>query len=217
MGLFSKAKDVYFNKSKDLLFGKKDKGTPDQYVDTRTKYDIKRDRLAREAESDMIQRMRGMANEVDSPEARESFRKNLLFQQRQEENQLLGAGRDAQMKARDMIARRGLGNSAVGLRAELKADEPYRRGLASARTRLISQLPELERERRMRTLNQIIGGVKMAGSGRSSQVDYVQGREATGRGGGLFDVAATAAGAYLGGPAGAQAGKGAAGALRGAM
>lgn len=207
MGLFSKI--PVLNKvakgAESLLFGTKDRGTQDRYADTRTKYDIKRDRLAREAESKAIGQYSGLMDEVSSPEAKEAFKQNLLFQQRQEEAQLLGAGRDAQMKARQLAAQRGLGRSAVGVRSELRADEPYRRGLASARTRLAGQMGEMERQRRIRSLNEIMSGIGAAGSNRSAGTTFVKGERGTGRSPGfvstLFSGVAQGVGQRVGGAA----------------
>ena len=94
---------------KDLLFGKKDVGTADRFLELDP--DIRRTQmLARKTQRDMLSKLA----KVD-PRDKTEF----MVAQAQKANQ--GAFRDQQQRIRDMVARRGLGKSSIGLAQQLGA------------------------------------------------------------------------------------------------
>lgn len=117
-----------------------------------------------------------------------------------EENGLRASSKDAEMQAHDLVAQRGLGNSSVGLNAILSQTRNLGDQIAAARARL----PLMKYDLKTQNLNNATRGIQDILNSRT----FIQGRESTGRGGGLLGVAMTGAGAYYGGPGGAQAGAG---------
>lgn len=120
---------------------------------------------------------------------------------------LKGQAEDARRRAEDLVAKRRVGDSSVGLGLIARADEPYRKQMADVRANRPLTLQQ--------ALSDRIGmwgraaGVGGALAGAPVQQDaFMPG--STGRSGGLMasllPAAGTALGAYLGGPMGAQAG-----------
>lgn len=166
------------NPVKDTLFGKKDKGVASSYM-----------KLEKE-QKDILSRYKGMLGTNTDQIAR-----NTVAAQ---EKSLLAGAKDNERNASQLVAQRGLGNSSVGLNAILNANRGLDEKVGSVR----AQLPGMMYNLKNQNLNTAAGGIQNILNNRT----FIQGRESTGRGGGLVGLGMTAAGAYFGGPGGAQAG-----------
>lgn len=190
-------------KAKDLLFGKKDKGTDPSVLkgpkEQRQKLTRARQGQTRAANlfGDNLSELKdGRENERDV--RNQIQREKSLFAQK---------AKDDEMRARDLVARRGMGNSAAGLRTILNADE-------NARSAMVQRQSAIPSEVRARRLDEILKNTQGLNSIIGATTDHgwvhKQGTPGKGRGGGLFDIAATAGGAALGyslgGPMGASIG-----------
>lgn len=162
----------------DLLMGKKDKGTPDSYVPL-----------------DATQvRALGKYNNLLEQDT-DAMAKNMVTRQ---EGQVRAGAADAERKAKELVAQRGLGNSSVGLNAILGANRDTGEKLNAVR----AQLPQMQYDLKTRNLDTATGGIQNILTNRI----FKQGREGGGRTGGLMPLLGAGIGGALGGPAGAQVG-----------
>lgn len=169
---------------KNLLLGKKDPGAKDGY-----------------AELDPLQRVAlGKYGEALNQNT-DQLAKNAVAKQ---ENLIRGGAQDAERKASQLIAQRGLGNSSVGMNALINSTKDMGDKLSATR----AGLPQLQYDMKMNNLDRAAGGITNILSSR----DKVYGR-AAGRVGGLAPLIGMGIGGAFGGLGGAQIGGGVGSAL----
>jgi len=186
---------------KDLLFGKKDQGTPDKFFqfDPRSRETA---RLAGDVQRSSLNQYMKASDSVNAmdPQAMATRQMGSMI------NQATGGAQDARRRARDLVAQRGLGGSAAGLGAIINSDQGYNRQVQSIR----AGRSDLENQALAQKLG-LIGNIGQGAGNIMTQAGqhnvFQQGRTATGkRGGGLANLAMAAGGAYLGGMAGGPQG-----------
>lgn len=186
--------------AKDLLFGKKDPGVADRNVMLdRGLYDLtQKIRPMQSQSADLYKKRLDEIGSISSGGLADLATKRKV-------TQLGAAAKDAERVAGSQVARRGLGRSAVGLNAILNAGNPARLAQADARamTPILKMQMGAQRDNQLMNVNRGLAGI--IGSKDQSRA-FVQGRESTGRTGGLAGILGGAAGAYFGGPQGAMAG-----------
>lgn len=198
---------------KDVLFGKKDTGTPDRKIaldeDLRRNVKIGRDNqfyLSHLLGGD-ISRMRqdqiaGVDNEaIAQSQGEEEMQRQLKIADQ--------GGADKEMQARDLIAQRGLGGTQTGLSTILNARDSG----VERKNEIMSNLPQLTEGFRAQRLNKLFSlsqGVNQMLGATGAEAPVITGTPGTGRSGGLLAMslggAGAAFGAAKGGPAGAAAG-----------
>lgn len=185
---------------KDTLFGKKDPGSPDRFLEL----DPSLRAVTEEARKGQEIGARSLRDELERVRKVDPLRRARL-EEAQELKLLKGAGEDARRLAQQEVAKRGLGQSSIGLSAILRADEKAREGMARARA--IRPIREEEAvQRKVGQIGQITSGLSgiLAAPGQTRA--FMPGRAPTGRSGGLvgalLPVAGMAGGAYLGSMAG---------------
>lgn len=164
----------------NLLMGKKAKGTKDSYVPL----DATQTRALGQYNSLLGQKTDQMA-------------KNAIAGQ---ENQIRANAQDAERKASQLVAQRGLGNSSVGLNAMINTTRNMGDQLGAAR----AKLPGLQYDMKVNNLNTATNGIQNILTNRI----FKQGTGSTGRQGGLLPLIGGGLGAAFGGAAGAQVGMG---------
>jgi len=189
---------------KDTLFGKKDPGTPDSYLEldpslrkvTEEGRGLQSDILG--ISKDEIGRIKGMNTDA--------MALNDLARQKKGISSMF---EDQTRKAQELVAQRGLGNSSVGINAILGADRERAKSLNAAN----ASLPMLKEQYAGNRLSKLFGLSQNTNSILGTpgvQRTFVQGQASRGRMGGLFNIASTLGGAaiggYVGGPQGAMAG-----------
>jgi hypothetical protein len=161
--------------SKDSLLGKKDKGVADRYTEL--------DPLQKKA-------LGQFGTFLDRTEQMGEVDANQMVKQ------AIQSTKDAEMKAKEAIAQRGLNRSSVGLNALINSS----RGLGERIEAIRANIPALQLER----LGQVSGGINDI----LNQRMYIQGREGGGRSGGLLGLGLGAAGAYASAKKGGDPGAG---------
>lgn len=111
------------------------------------------------------------------------------------------ANNDAQRRMKDMITRRGLGNSSIGLGQLNAMNKQTSNQIAS----IGASLGERMRAERGKSLGQLLGATS---PGMGINVERTAQQKKKGGLGGLGTIIGTGAGAYFGGPQGAQVGAG---------
>lgn len=186
----------------DVGFGRKDRGTPSTYLDLDPS-------LKKSVEAARAGQLRAMGDADSELNRLRGFDPTKISQltTKQTQKGLFQQAEDQQRRAEQAVRQRGLGRSAVGLRAIMKAGDEARKQAQSVAALEPIQRQRLfaERAQQMRQIGDIYNRTLGA---QGAQRTFVKGREATGRQGGLANIAATLIGAKLGGPAGAQAGAG---------
>jgi hypothetical protein len=164
------------NSGKDILFGKKDTGTKDRYM---------------ALEGEQQEALAGY-NKLLKTDTDALARNSIMAQ----ENAIRANAGDAQRQAQDLIAQRGLGRSSVGLNAILNSTRNMGEQIGQVR----GQLPTLAYDLKTKNLDRATSGIQNILNNRT----FIQGREGTGRNGGLVgfgkDLAVAAApgiGAYM--------------------
>lgn len=216
-------------KMKDLLFGKKDVGERDAYIDLdpSLKKAVEAARKPQARIGEMIStELDVMSKSKFDPK---EFAKRKSAMERGMAERVLGqAGADARRRAEQIVAQRGMGRSRAGLSAILGADkesreklEDFRIGSAAREEMLGKEMEDKERSRRlnmMRGYGATLGGILGT---PGAQRTFMKGRKGAGRGGGLFKTGMSVAGGVLGGmfggPAGAAAGSQIGGSLGGGL
>jgi len=118
------------------------------------------------------------------------------------ENMARSGAADQEMRARQMVAQRGLGGTSLGLNAILGQSAQLGNQIGAIR----AQSPELERQMRQQNLNFATGGInQILGEQGQSRV-LKMGQAAGPRTGGLAPLIGAGLGGLLGGPAGAGIG-----------
>jgi len=168
-----------FGKAKDLLFGEKQAGEAGGYTQLTPEQQALMDKYSALAKQDTTQIATNMANQQEA-----QLRQNVA---------------DQQMRASQMVAQRGLGNSSVGLNAVLGQSGQLANQIGAVR----ANQPLAARQLGMENLETARTGINALLGTR----DYKQG-VAGGRKGGLAPLVGAGIGAMYGGPAGAQAGMG---------
>jgi hypothetical protein len=174
-----------FKKAKGLIFGAKDKGEADRYIDLDPS-------LKRSVEAGRAGQQKGLAGLQSSVEdiGGEIARDERLARQ---------AGQDTSSRIQDLVARRGLQNSSIGMGQEIAAGQRTAQKLAEIRGSMA--------ERKRRGLMSLINASGNVLGNQGAQRSMIQGRKGTGmRSGGLYRAAATAVGGVFGGAEGAKAG-----------
>lgn len=129
-------------------------------------------------------------------------------QLRRETRALRGAAGDAQRRIQELVARRGIQGSSIGLAQEVG----QQRKLAEQLGGLQASLPERIEALKQRNLQQrLAAGGQLAGSAGAVPIRFRGGRE-----GGIAPLLGAGIGAYAGGAGGAQAGMGIGQAAQGA-
>lgn len=173
---------------KDLLFGKKDPGSPDRMLELDPSLKKVVDQ-GRELQSKALSRFGSLLDKdmtgVQTSLAEKQIRQNM---------------QDQQKRAQQLVSRSGLGSSSLGLRAMM---EPTR-GVQDKLTELRASQPLMQ----LQNLQNISGGVNSILGTPGAQRALIQGRESMGRQGGLAPLIGAGLGGLLGGPAGAQVGMG---------
>jgi len=192
MGLFSKVKD--------LALGKKDTGEKGGYIDLdKTLADTTTQGRMRQQQAlgiydKELQKLSGEG--VESELAAEQARRTKIAQQK---------GADQRMRMSDVLAQRGMGRSASGLRMLSEADNRGLEGVANVRAGRTMLRKQME-DSRLSKLGMISGGVNSILNARGAERGYEQAVKGKGRSGGLLKVglmgAGAAAGFLAGGPQG---------------
>lgn len=194
---------------KDLMLGKKDPGTPSQFIDLE---DTLRKNVD-EARGRQFQNL-GFLSNLGQRAFQEEDKSGLLarMQATQQERGLMGQAADQRRAIEANIARRGMGNSAAGLAAMAGADRSAAEGIIQTRANLPLLQEQLRREQEQNRLQQVLAasqGINQIQQAPGEQRAFIQGMPSQGRKGGLLNLGLMAGGAYLGsaaGPAGALAG-----------
>ena len=166
--------------AKDLLFGKKDKGTAGGYM-----------ALEGSQKKALGQYEKLLDTNTDQ------LAKTMAVNQ---EKQIRAGAQDAERRASQLVAQRGLGGSAVGLNAMVNAS----RGMGDKIGAVRAQLPGMQYDLRNKNLDNATRGIQNILTNRV----YQQGTPGGGRSGGLAPILGMGLGAAFGGPAGAQIGGG---------
>lgn len=177
--------------AKNLLFGKKDPGSPDRNVMLdRGLYDLTQKIRPLQSQSvDLYNKRLDEIGQISS-----GGLADLLTQRKIKA--LGGAEKDAERMAASQVARRGLDRSSVGLNAIVNAGESARQAKAEARamTPLLKMQMGSDRDAQLTNLNRGLAGI--IGT-RDQSRTFVQGRESTGRGGGLLGLGMGGLGAVM--------------------
>lgn len=190
---------------KDLLFGKKEAGTAGGFVSSD---------LSAEQNAALGQYNKLLDTDTQTL-ANSQINAQTTGLRRAAEVQEAGArqaAQDAQMNAQKMVAQRGLGNSSVGLNAVLNQSRGLSEKIGDIRANEFSQRAQIEAQQPMLAYNLKTQNLATATGGINNILGtrerfYQQGT-AGGRKGGLAPLVGAAAGAYFGGPQGAQIGMG---------
>lgn len=197
--------DKLSGKIGDALLGKKDEGTPDRTIGLDPS-------LAKVVEAGRPQQERalgilgGQLNKFNSMDT-----KGLAgIMAGQQENLIRAQGKDQVRMANDMVARRGLGGSSLGLRAALGADKDISNKINEVRANRPIQEMQLDQQK-LAGINTATGGINSILGTPGAQTTMVMGQQGTGmRSGGILGAAMPIAGGILGGvyggPQGAAAG-----------
>lgn len=175
------------NGLKDTFLGKKDPGTPDEVIDLG-------DPTGRAFQNQAIGKFGGMI-EQDFGQMAENQSVNL-------ENQARAGANDQEIRARQMVAQRGLGGTSLGLSAILN----QKAGLSDQIGAIRANKPMLENQMTRENLQLASGGINQILNEQGQSKVLKMGQASKGRQGGLMPLIGAGVGAYLGGPAGAQAG-----------
>lgn len=178
-----------WNGVKDIAFGKKDPGQAEKTVDTNTAAQY-------EAQAPLLGQFQGMANQ--------DFGQLAQNQTDAAENQVRQNAVDNQSKAVEMIARRGLGGTSIGLNASLTPGRRLGEDIGAVRAGRLG----LENQLRQQGLGFASKGINDIYSMQNAGKIYQPAVASTGRGGGLVAAGLGALGAIKGGSGGAQAGLG---------
>lgn len=198
-----------------LLFGKKDQGTPNSFIelDPDLRAVVSKAREGQKTAAGIFGKELERIKDADDSKA-------VSAKQQQQLRLLKGSAEDARRQAREQVARRGLGQSSVGLSAILRADEQARERMQNVRA-MRPLMEQEERRARIAETQAATGGLGSILAAPGQQRAFIQGRPASGRSGGLMasllPAAGTALGAYFGGPAGAAVGGQTGSALSGAI
>lgn len=188
---------------KDTLLGKKDTGTPDRLIDL----DPSLKAVVEQARPIQQQGLTGLSGYMKNWQDMNPMAMGNLITQNKVRG--LREGADATKRnANQLIARRGMAGTSLGLKAAVTADRDARKGITEA----VAQNP-IEQAN---ALAKVQGGYKDALSGVNSilstpgeQTQLLAGRQGTGqRSGGLLGLAGTIGGAALGGMYGGAQGVG---------
>jgi hypothetical protein len=199
-------------KLKDAFFGAKDTGVPDSYLELDPSLRLVTEK-AREGQLKGAELYGSRLSDLEKLDPTRTATQRINAEIGQASKVLGQQGEDAKRFAGQEIAKRGLGRSSVGLNALMRADEESRKGLSSllaGRGRMEEDLrTQLQRER-MADIGQATGGLNSLLGAQGAQREFMQGRAATGRGGGLLGgalgLAGSLVGAKYGGKEGAAAG-----------
>lgn len=175
--------------AEDLLLGKKDPGTPDEVIDLASKQ-------GRELQEGALGKFGDVLNQDTSQLARNQTA--LL------EKQAVAGSQDQERLARQMVAQRGLGSSSVGLNAILN----QRAGVTDKLGAIRANQPMLQNQMQQQNLGFATQGINSILGEQGQSKVLKLGQASKGRQGGLMPLIGGAAGAYFGGPAGAQVGMG---------
>lgn len=187
---------------KDPLFGKKDPGRPDRMVelDPSLRQTVEQGRAGQQQGlglyTDELTRLKGT-----SPEALSQ-----IVQARTEKG-IIGEGKDAQRRAQQLVAQRGLNKSSVGLNAMLQAGSKTGEQIQTSRANQ-PLMQEQIASQRMGQVGQATGGINQVLNAQGAQRDLIQGRQGGQRSGGLLGLIGGAAGAYAAGSSGGDPFKG---------
>lgn len=171
-------------KLKDGILGKEDPGTDDQLIDIYTP-----------EQQELLNRTTSQYGNLLSQN--ENMAK---VQGAQMENQIIADAQDQERLARQQVAQRGLGNSSLGLSAVLNSGRKVGEKIAGVRANMSNMQAD--------NLNRVSSGLSGLLGAQSGGKIFKQGQASQGRQGGLAPLIGGAAGAYFGGPAGAQVGMG---------
>lgn len=175
------------NSLKDVLFGEKDPGTPDSVIDLRSE-------AAKQGQENALAGYNKLlAQDTDQ----------IAEQQTQaQENQIVQNAKDQQMQAQQLAKQRGVATSSMGIQNLLNNNARTQEQISGVR----ANKNTLSRSLGLENLNNAANGINQTVSAQSQGKIFKQGQASTGRSGGLASLAGMAAGAYFGGPQGAQAG-----------
>jgi hypothetical protein len=171
------------------LLGEKDPGTSDQVVD-----------FASKQGRDLQEQSLGKYGEFLNQDTKQLAANQIA----QQSNQARANVEDQQRKAQQMVAQRGLGSSSIGVNAILNQGANLGNQLGAIQ----ASQPALENQMRQQNLNFATGGINQILGEQGQSKVLKLGQASKGRQGGLAPLIGAGAGAYMGGPAGAQAGLG---------
>lgn len=173
----------------DAILGKKDPGQAAQNLDFRTDQE-------KALQGSLYGQYGNILNE-DTSKLAANQTANL-------ENQARSNAEDQTREAQKMVAQRGLGNTSLGLNAILN----QKSNLGNQIGAIHANQPMLENQMRKDNLNFASNGINSTLNSRMNAFAYQPAVASKGRQGGLAPLLGGAAGAYFGGPAGAQVGMG---------
>lgn len=175
------------NAISDIIKGKKDPGTPDSVIDLA-------DPTGRALQSKALGQYGDFLNQDMSGIA--------ANQTARLEEQARASVGDQQRQAQSLVAQRGLGGTSIGLNAILGQNAELGNQLGTIR----ANQPMLENQLKQQNLGYATNGINSILGEQGKSKIFKQGQVSQGRQGGLLPLIGGAAGAYFGGPAGAQAG-----------
>lgn len=188
----------------NVFLGKKDPGTPGQYIglDPSLQRVVDQARGQQEALTGLY--AKDIADMAAMPTATALARR----QQIERERQIRGGMEQAQRQVQRQIAQRGIGRTSLGLRAMLGAERAGQQAIEQSRAQMPLQVMQAQ-QARLGMLGAAGGGLAGILGAPGAQRAYQQARPSAGRRGGLLSIAAPIVGAALGstkGPEGAAAG-----------
>ncbi len=170
----------------DTFMGKKDPGTPDEVIDLA-------DPTGRAFQKQAIGQYGDMMNQ--------DFTQLAANQTASLENQARAGANDQEIRAKQMVAQRGLGGTSLGLNAILN----QKAGLGDQIGAIRANQPMLQNQMSKENLQFASGGINQILNEQGQSKVLKMGQQAQGRGGGLLGMAMPIAGQVLGGMAGAGA------------
>ena len=173
----------------DTIMGKKTPGTPDSVID-----------LASPTGRALQEQLLGQYGETLGQDTSGMAAQQVASQ----EAQARQLAKDQEMRAGQLVAQRGMGGTASGIGQILG----QQRGLGEQVSAIRAQQPALAQQMKQQNLNFATSGINQILNEQGQSRALKMGQAATGRQGGLLPLIGGAAGAYLGGPAGAQVGMG---------
>jgi hypothetical protein len=168
-----------FGGLKDAILGKKDPGTPDEVID-----------LGSAQGRALQEKALGQYGEI--------LNGGVQNQMAAQERQVRTGAEDQARKAQELVSQRGLGNSSVGIGAILNAHRDLGDKVGAIRAS--------EPMFKLQNLQNVTQGVNSIMNEQGQSKIFKLGQQGGQRKGGLAPLLGAGAGAYFGGPQGAQAG-----------
>ena len=171
----------------DTVLGKEDPGTPNQVIDLASPQGRALQGQALDQYGQFLGQDTGQMAAAQSAAQESQARQNVA---------------DQQMKAKELVAQRGLGGTSMGLNAILGQNQGLQNQLGAIR----AQAPGLAQQMKQQNLNFATGGINQILGEQGSSKILSTGQASQGRQGGLAPLVGGALGAVYGGPTGAMAG-----------